>query len=144
MYSSRLSVSLSLELLQRWSCESEVQQSKAQDVISAWCRAPSVPVDHLECRMLPLQRRHCFYSVALCRRSTPPILLRNLPSGTSQSPFRNAPAVSKSDHVQIATLGVNNAYCSVLPQSPLNDCLIPIFDPLTVFAEICQCRARDY
>src|SRR5258707_15456152 len=35
--------------------------------------------------------------------------------------FRNAPAVSKGNHVEIATLGVDNTYCSVVSQASLND-----------------------
>src|SRR6266545_6542106 len=58
--------------------------------------------------------------------------------------FRNAPAVSKGDHVEIATLSVDDTYLSVVSQASLNDCAIRIFNPLTVVAEICRCRARDY
>src|SRR5262245_16849308 len=58
--------------------------------------------------------------------------------------FRNAAAVSKGDHVEIATLGVNNTNSSVVSQTSLNDRAIPIFNPFTVLAEVCPRRAHDY
>src|SRR5262245_49801272 len=58
--------------------------------------------------------------------------------------FRNAAAVSKGDHVEIATLGVNNTNSSVVSQTSLNDGAIPIFNPFTVLAEVCRSRAHDY
>src|SRR5213078_4715696 len=58
--------------------------------------------------------------------------------------FRNAPTVSKGDQVEVATLSVNNTYCSIVLQASLNDCAICIFNPLTVVAEICRRRAGDY
>ena len=49
--------------------------------------------------------------------------------------FLNALPVRKRHHIEIAILGVNNTYRSVVPQAPLNDCAIPVFNPLAVFAE---------
>src|SRR5215472_9773747 len=46
--------------------------------------------------------------------------------------LRNAPAVSKGDHVEIATLSVDDTYRSVVPQASLDDRAIPFFNPFTV------------
>src|SRR5205809_7082953 len=57
--------------------------------------------------------------------------------------FRNASAVGKGDHVEIATLSVDDTYLAVVAQASLNDRAIRIFNSLTVVAEICRRRARD-
>src|SRR5262245_23401960 len=57
--------------------------------------------------------------------------------------FRNAPPVSKGDHVKIATLSINDTHLSVVPEASLNDGAICIFNPLTGVAEICPRQARE-
>ena len=43
-----------------------------------------------------------------------------------------------SRFIAYRALGVDDTYRSVVPQASLNNGAIPIFNPFTVFAEICQ------
>src|SRR5262245_17777206 len=88
-------------------------------------------------------RRHPFGS-GVCLQELRNFLFGKVRAFHMRIAFRNAPAVSKGDHVEIATLRVNNTHCSVVSQASLNDCAIRIFNPLTVVAEICRRQARDY
>src|ERR1044072_1786895 len=84
------------------------------------------------------------FGPGVCLQEIHNFLFGKIPAVCAGVAFRNAPAVSKGDHVEIATLSVNNTYRSVVPQASLNNCAISIFNPLTVFAEICKRRASDY
>ena len=88
-------------------------------------------------------RRHPF-GTGICLQELHNFLFGKIGTVCAGVAFRNAPAISKGDHVEIPTLRVNNTYCSVVPQASLNECAIRIFNSLTVVAEICRRRACDY